>query len=127
MVLTILGTFFVWLTANFHYSAITTGALGPLLWGLGWWDSFLTVIFFNLLSDLAPGVISYLGPRLGMRSMIIVRYSFGFYASKIIVLLNAITCIGWIVINTIAGGGLLYDAADAKMPLVVAIIIILVA
>lgn len=70
--------------------------------------------------------MSYLGPTLGMRSMIIVRYSFGFYASKIIVLLNAITCIGWIVINTIAGGGLLYDATDAKLPLVAAIIIVLV-
>ncbi|CZR51321.1 related to Purine-cytosine permease fcyB [Phialocephala subalpina] len=120
------STFFVWSTANFHYSGFTTGALGPLLFGLGWWDSFLTVIFFNFLADLAPGVISYLGPRLGMRSMIIVRYSFGFYLSKVIVLLNAITCIGWIIINTVAGGGLLYDAADAKMPLVVAIIIILV-
>jgi hypothetical protein len=78
-----------------------------------------------------------------MRSMIITRYSFGFYASKVIVLLNSITCIGvglmvhvqvtynansfkWIVINTVAGGGILYDAADGKLPLVVAIILVLV-
>jgi len=115
----------VWSTANFHYSAFTTGALGPLLFGLGWWDSFLTIIFFNFLADLGPAVISYLGPRLGMRSMIITRYSFGFYASKVIVLLNAVTCIGWIVINTIAGGGILYDAADGQLPLVVAIILVL--
>jgi purine-cytosine permease-like protein len=73
---------------------MTTGALGPLLFGLGWWDSFATVIFFNALSDLSPGIISYLGPRLGMRSMIITRYSFGFWSSKLIVLLNAVTCIG---------------------------------
>lgn len=73
---------------------MTTGALGPLLFGLGWWDSFLTVVFFNALSDLSPGIISYLGPRLGMRSMIITGYSFGFWSSKLIVLLNAVTFIG---------------------------------
>jgi hypothetical protein len=44
------GTFFVWATANFHWAAMTTGALGPLLFGLGWWDSFATVIFFNALT-----------------------------------------------------------------------------
>jgi hypothetical protein len=53
-----------------------------------------TVIVFNAQSDLCPAVISYLGPRLGMRSMIITRYSFGFWASKLIILLNAVTCIG---------------------------------
>ena len=90
----ILGTFFVWSTANFHYSSFTTGALGPILFGLGWWDSFATIVIFNFIGDIAPSIISYLGPRLGMRSMIITRYSFGYWASKLIVLLNAITCIG---------------------------------
>jgi purine-cytosine permease-like protein len=89
-----LGTFFVWSTANFHYSSFATGALGPILFGLGWWDSFATIVFFNFLGDIPPSIISYMGPRLGMRSMIITRYSFGYWASKVIVLLNAVTCIG---------------------------------
>lgn len=59
--------------------------------------------------------------------MIIARYSFGYYCSKVIVLMNGITCIGWIVINTIAGGGILYDAADGNLPLVAAIVLIMVA
>lgn len=58
--------------------------------------------------------------------MIITRYSFGWWSSKVIVFLNAVTCIGWIIINTVGAAGLLYDAANGKLPLVASIIIILV-
>ena len=70
-----------------------------MLLGLGWWESFATIVFFNYLGGIDPSIISYLGPRLGMRSMIITLYSFGYWASKAIVLLNAITCIGVSTIN----------------------------
>lgn len=108
-----------------HYAAITTGALGPTLWDLGWWDSFLCVIFFNLIGCALPGLISTMGPHTGMRTMIIARYSFGYWANKVIVLFTAITCLGWVTINTIAGANLLLDAWDNKVPLVVIIIIIM--
>lgn len=108
-----------------HYAAMTTGALGPTLWGLGWWDSFLIAIFFNFFGCAFPALISVIGPETGMRTMVIARYSFGYWANKVIVVLTGITCLGWITINTIAGGGLLLDAWDNKVPLVVIIIIIM--
>jgi hypothetical protein len=39
---------------------------------------------------------------------------------------SILTNLQWVVINTVAGGGILYDAADGHLPLVVAIILILV-
>ena len=108
-----------------HYAAVTTGALGPTLWDLGWWDSFLVAIFFNFLGCAFIGLISTIGPQTGMRTMVIARYSYGYWANKVIVVLTGITCVGWITINTIAAGGLLLDAWDNKVPLVVIIIIIM--
>jgi purine-cytosine permease-like protein len=108
-----------------HYAAVTTGALGPVVWELGWWDSFLIAVFFNLLGCIFVGLISTIGPQTGMRTMVITRYSFGYWANKLIVVLTGITCLGWMTINTVAGGGLLYDAWDNKVPLVVVIIIIM--
>jgi Permease for cytosine/purines, uracil, thiamine, allantoin len=86
--------FSVWTTTNLLMSAFSTGALGPSLYGLGFWDSFLTIIFFHALGNLAVGVYSFMSFQLGMRSMIICRYSFGYWSVKILVVLNAFTCIG---------------------------------
>ena len=33
----------------------------------------------------------------------------------------------WLVINTVGAGGLLYDAADGKLPLIAAMVLVLVA
>lgn len=86
--------FSVWTTTNLLVSAFSTGSLGPLIYGLGFWDSFLSILFFHALGDVAVGVYSFMSFQLGMRSMIIARYSFGYWAVKILVILNAMTCIG---------------------------------
>jgi purine-cytosine permease-like protein len=93
--------FSVWTTTNLLVSAFSTGSLGPTLYGLGFWDSFLAIIFFHALGNLAVGVYSVLSFQLGMRSMIIARYSFGYWAVKILVVLNAFTCIGVSLISHI--------------------------
>jgi hypothetical protein len=86
--------FSVWTTTNLLASAFSTGSLGPLLYGLGFWDSFLTIVFFHAIGNLAVGVYSFMSFQLGMRSMIIARYSFGYWSVKVVVVLNAFTCIG---------------------------------
>lgn len=86
--------FSVWTTANLLVSAFSTGSLGPLIYGLGFWDSFLCIIFFHAVGDIAVGIYSFMSFQLGMRSMIIARYSFGYWSVKIMVTLNALTCIG---------------------------------
>ena len=50
--------------------------LGPAF-GLGLRDASLVILFFILLSTLAPAYLSTLGPKTGMRQMVQARFSFG--------------------------------------------------
>jgi len=87
----------------------------------------LTIIFFNLLSTLPVAYFSVFGPRLGLRQMTIVRFSFGFYTAWIPVLLNMIACLGWSSINSIVGGQTLRAVSqNHQIPEAAAIIIIAV-
>ncbi|ORY17226.1 hypothetical protein BCR34DRAFT_597020 [Clohesyomyces aquaticus] len=41
----------------------------PTLFGLGWWDSFLALLFFNLVGAIPPVLIETFGPKTGIRTM----------------------------------------------------------
>ncbi|CAE6384304.1 unnamed protein product [Rhizoctonia solani] len=96
--------FFLWISANFNILAFSTGSLGPAIFALGLKESLLVIFFINLLSATLPAYFSTFGPRLGMRQMIVSRYSFGFYGSIIPSLLNLITFMGFLILNLILGG-----------------------
>ncbi|CAE6446974.1 unnamed protein product [Rhizoctonia solani] len=95
---------FLWISANFNILAFSTGSLGPAIFALGLKESLLIIFFINLLSATLPAYFSTFGPRLGMRQMIVSRYSFGFYGSIIPSLLNLITFMGFLILNLILGG-----------------------
>ncbi|EUC56976.1 permease, cytosine/purine, uracil, thiamine, allantoin family protein [Rhizoctonia solani AG-3 Rhs1AP] len=95
---------FLWISANFNILAFSTGSLGPAIFALGLKESLLVIFFINLLSATLPAYFSTFGPRLGMRQMIVSRYSFGFYGSIIPSLLNLITFMGFLILNLILGG-----------------------
>ena len=60
--------------------SIALGALGPTVFNLGLKDSALTILFFNLLTTTPAAYLSTFGARLGLRQMVIGRYSFGPWA-----------------------------------------------
>ncbi|KDN48573.1 hypothetical protein RSAG8_02560, partial [Rhizoctonia solani AG-8 WAC10335] len=95
---------FLWISANFNILAFSTGSLGPAIFTLGLKESLLVIFFINLLSAMLPAYFSTFGPRLGMRQMIVSRYSFGFYGSIVPSLLNLITFMGFLILNLILGG-----------------------
>ncbi|ELU44211.1 cytosine-purine permease [Rhizoctonia solani AG-1 IA] len=95
---------FLWISANFNILAFSTGSLGPAIFALGLKESLLVIFFINLLSATLPAYFSTFGPRLGMRQMIVSRYSFGFYGNMIPSLLNLITFMGFLILNLILGG-----------------------
>lgn len=115
------STFFA---ANCTTSTLALGFLGTTLFSLGWWDSFLTIIFFNLLGGSCAAIVASFGPKLGCRTMIIPRYSFGWWPAKILAFLCGVNQIGWGIVNTIAGAAVLYDAGRGQLPLTVAVLIV---
>jgi len=116
--------FTIFMSVNVGVATLAFGTLGPGLFYLGWWDSFLCLLFFNIIGSIPPALMATLGPKLGLRTMVIPRYSFGWYPAKFVALINLLNQIGWAMVNAIAGAQFLFDAGDEKLPLAVAVLII---
>ncbi|KAK4704490.1 hypothetical protein P7C70_g1724, partial [Phenoliferia sp. Uapishka_3] len=116
---------YLWCSANLTISTFALGTLGNSIWYMGLIDSALTIVFFNLLCTLPVALFSTWGARTGLRQMVLGRYSFGTIGIYFPVLLNCIACIGWSVINTIAGASALRAVSDThQLPAAAGIIII---
>src|SRR5688572_9005659 len=84
---------------NCNSATLATGFLGPTAFGLGWWDSFMAVLVFNFIGVMLPTVFGIFGPKLGLRTMVSTRYTFGWHFAKVLAVLNIIQQIGWGVVN----------------------------
>ncbi|KAH7327733.1 permease for cytosine/purines, uracil, thiamine, allantoin-domain-containing protein [Stachybotrys elegans] len=96
--------FTIWCSMNTNILGVLFGLLGPMAYGLSLRDSALVILFFCMLSTVAPAYLAVFGPKTGMRQMILARYSFGRYIVSVPVLLNLATLTGFIVILCVVGG-----------------------
>lgn len=108
--------FTIWAAANFTASTFATGCLGPIF-GLGFWDSFSIIIIVNFFTSWLVGLFGTFGPHTGLRQIIMTRYSFGIWGSRLIVILNVCGMMGWAAVNSIAGAQVLHAVSDGKCPL----------
>ncbi len=122
----ILDNFTMWLSANLVISTIALGALAVPVFGLGFWDSVLAIVLFNVLGILPVAFFSTLGPKLGLRQMTISRFSFGWVGSIIMALFNVAACIGWSAVNVIVGGQLIFALSGGSVPRWAGILVIAV-
>ncbi|CAA7268419.1 unnamed protein product [Cyclocybe aegerita] len=118
--------FFVWFSMNFNILSFSAGTLGPVIFGLGLRDTCLTILFFNLLCCAFPSYLLTWGPQLGMRQMIISRYSFGYYGVIIPCVMNLIGMIGFSILNCILGGQALASVTNDNLSWTVGIVVIAV-
>ncbi|KAK6539285.1 purine-cytosine permease [Orbilia ellipsospora] len=98
----------MWLAANLVVSSFAIGVLGPNVFYLGWYDSVLAIIFFNLLAITPVCFFSTFGPEFGLRQMILSRFYFGPWGVRLIAFLNCLACIGWSSVNVIVGAQLIH-------------------
>jgi purine-cytosine permease-like protein len=59
--------------------------------------------------------------------MTISRYSFGLIPGGFIAFVNVLTCVGWSMVNTMAGAEVFYSLTDTKLPLAICILILAIA
>jgi len=114
----------MWLAANTTISTFALGTLGPSVFFLGFKESALIIVFFNLLSTIPVAYFSTFGFKMGLRQMTITRFSFGYYTALLPVALNVIACIGWACINLIVGGQVLNAVGTSHIPNAAAIVIL---
>ncbi|KAK7914663.1 NCS1 nucleoside transporter [Apiospora marii] len=116
----------MWLSANMVVSSFAIGALSQPVFGLGYVETALTIIFINALGVLPICFFSTFGPRFGLRQMALSRFWFGFYGVKLIACFNILACIGWSSVNVIVGAQL-FHAINPSFPGWAGILIIAVA
>jgi len=121
----IIDNFTMWMSANLVLSTVAVGALASVL-GLGFWDSFIAIVIFNVLGTLPVAFFSTLGPRLGLRQMTISRFSFGWVGGIIMAFFNVAACIGWSTVNVIIGGQLVASLSNGAVPAWAGVLIIAV-
>ena len=113
----------LWCSANMVVSSFAIGALAVPIFGLGFVDGFLTILFINLLGITPVCYFSTFGPRFGLRQMVLSRYFFGYYGVKVVAFFNILACVGWSAVNVIVGAQLI-NAVNTSVPGYAGIIII---
>ena len=73
----------MWCAANMVVSSFAIGVLAVPVFALGFVDSVLTIFFINLLGVMPVCFFSTMGPKFGMRQMILSRFYFGYYGVKL--------------------------------------------
>lgn len=119
-----LDLFTVFFAANCNTATLATGFLGPTTFGLGWWDSFLAIVLFNILGAVFPALAARFGPKLGLRTMVVPRYSFGWWPSKVLAFLYLMNMLGWSIVNALSGASVLHDVGSGKLPMAISVLIV---
>lgn len=117
----------LWVSVNLAAVNITLGMLAPALYGLSFKDAALCAVFGSLLGSLPVAYIATWGPISGNRTMIFTRYTFGWWPSKLIVILNLIVLLGYSLIDLVVAGQILSAVSShGSLSVVVGIIIVAV-
>lgn len=91
----------MFLSPNMSIAALSTGALGPALFGLDFWTCVLCSVIWSVIGALPVGLFAVFGARFGLRQQILSRYLTGNIMGRFFALFNVISCIGWNGINLI--------------------------
>ncbi|KAJ3195192.1 hypothetical protein HK101_000902 [Irineochytrium annulatum] len=114
----------MWMSANTCISTFAIGVLGISVFQLGFWDSFATILIFNILGILPVCLFSTFGPKFGLRQMVLTRFSFGYYGAMLVAFLNIVACVGWSAVNVIVGAQILNYISHGTLPVWGGIILI---
>ncbi|KAJ3485132.1 hypothetical protein NLI96_g5180 [Meripilus lineatus] len=104
--------FFVWFSANLNVCGLGTGAAGPAFFGLGTKQCLLTLLAVDVISCVFPAYFAVFGPKVGTRSMVFARYSWGYYGAIIPSALTVFSMQGFLILNCIIGGQTLASVSD---------------
>lgn len=64
-------------------SSFAIGVLAIPVFQLGFVDTALAIVFFNLLGVMPVCFFATFGPRFGLRQVVLSRFWFGFYGAKL--------------------------------------------
>lgn len=96
------AAFQFWAGCNVSPLNVVLGSLGILQFKLDPLETFAIVVVASVIGAMATGLIAQYGPPSGLRTMMIARFTHGWYASRIVCILNAFALVAFLVIDTIS-------------------------
>ncbi|WP_375478958.1 purine-cytosine permease family protein [uncultured Jatrophihabitans sp.] len=116
-----------WTSPNMEFATVGVGILGPLYFGLSFWESFLAIILGTAVGAGAQGVLSTWGPRHGVPQMVLSRSGFGFLGNILPAGLNTVVAgVGWFAVNSISGA-LALHALVSGLPKALCLVLVVLA
>ncbi|KAF8507738.1 permease for cytosine/purines, uracil, thiamine, allantoin-domain-containing protein [Gautieria morchelliformis] len=119
----VVGLLLFWFSVIIVLTNVSVGMLAQQNFKLTFPDTVGVVIGFGIIGCTPIAFTAMLGPRFGMRTMVITRYAFGYWGATAVSLLNILTTLGFSVIVVILAGQVLHNL-NSNMPLVVGVILI---
>jgi len=104
--------FTIWFATTFNIIMFSTGSSGPVFFSLSIKDSLLVILVVNIITCAIPACFAVFGPKLGMRSMVLCRFSWGYYVAALPSILNVFTLQSFLILNSIIGGQALAAVSD---------------
>ncbi len=99
-----LNLLWTWTSPNLEFATIAVGIIGPLFFGLSFWQTVAAIVLGTALGSTTHGVLSSWGPGSGLCQMVLGRTGFGFVGNWLPAGLNALVAgIGWFAVNSISG------------------------
>jgi NCS1 nucleoside transporter family len=93
-----------WSSPNLEFATIAVGILGPLAFGLTFWQTVGAIVLGTLLGSITHGVLSTWGPPSGLCQMVLSRVGFGYRGNILPAGINAaVAGIGWFAVNSVSG------------------------
>jgi purine-cytosine permease-like protein len=114
----------LWFSANTSVNNLAVGLFGPLVFNLGFLDSAMCAVFGALLGSLSTAYMSIWGPVSGNRTMVVLRYFFGYWPAKLPTVLNIVLMVGYCTIDAILGGQMLSAVNGGGLSIVVGIVVV---
>jgi purine-cytosine permease-like protein len=103
-----------WSSPNLEFATIAVGILGPLAFGLTFWQSVGAIVLGTVLGSITHGVLSTWGPMSGLCQMVLSRVGFGYRGNVLPAGINAVVAgIGWFAVNSISGALALHVLVSA--------------
>lgn len=114
----------IWIGATGSIPSLTGFFSGSTLFGLGFKSALSASFFGTFVGSAVASFGAIMGPRSGLRAMVISRFLFGWWFAKFIALLNVLTLIGWAIVSSVFGGQLLSALTpNGSMSVVIGILI----
>jgi NCS1 family nucleobase:cation symporter-1 len=96
--------FTIWFASNTQITAVATGLLATVVFGLSLEWAIIAIVVGNLVGALFMAYHSVQGPRLGMPQMIQSRAQFGMFGAILPIVVVILMYIGFFVSSAILGG-----------------------